>query len=79
MKEATGELSGSVVIVVSVGILIAFFYYVIWPKLDGNFKNQTACSKAVCSSASSNIDTRKGVYKTCTYKGGTIHNCKYKG
>lgn len=75
MKEATGELTGTIVVVVSVAILIAFFYYVIWPIMDNNFKSQTACSKAKCSTQ---IVTGKKGFVYCNYKGQTVE-CPYKG
>ena len=78
MKEATGELSSAVVVVVSVGILVAFFYYTVWPIIDNNYKSQTSCDKAVCSAK----PDAKG-FVECTYKNrnNTTQNikCKYKG
>lgn len=48
MKETTGELNLTIVVVIAVAILVAFFYYTIWPGLDRNFKANSSCSKAVC-------------------------------
>lgn len=48
MKEATGELNATVVVVISIGILSAFFYYTVWPTLNDNFTAQSKCSKAWC-------------------------------
>ena len=49
MKKAFGELSGGLIVIISVAILIAFFYLVVWPMIDNNFASQTRCEKAVCS------------------------------
>ena len=51
MKRAIGELSSAVLVVISVAILIAFFYYTVWPIIDHNFKTQTSCDKAVCDAS----------------------------
>ena len=48
MKKAVGELSNTVVVVIAVAILIAFFYYTVWPLIDNNFNAQTSCEKAIC-------------------------------
>ena len=48
MKEATGELNMTVVIVIAVGILAAFFYTVIWPAISNNFHSNANCNDAIC-------------------------------
>lgn len=48
MKEATGELNASVFVIMAVGVLIAFFYYTIWPLIKENIRHNTDCSKAIC-------------------------------
>ena len=48
MKEATGEVNFTLVVVMAVAILVAFFYYTLWPSLDANFKANSNCSRAVC-------------------------------
>lgn len=48
MKEATGELSSAIIVVICVAILIAFFSYTIWPIIKNNFDAQTSCDKAIC-------------------------------
>lgn len=49
MKEATGELNATVIVVIIVAMLVAFFYTVIWPALRNNLNENTACSKAICA------------------------------
>ncbi len=79
MKEATGELANLLIVVLSVAILVAFFYFTVWPIIDNNFKKQTACDKAVCEG----VDTDKDGLVNCVYKkknGDSIDiTCKYKG
>lgn len=48
MKKAVGDLSSGLIAVIAVAILIAFFYYTIWPMIQSNFKAQTSCEKAIC-------------------------------
>jgi hypothetical protein len=47
MKEATGELNMTVVTVVAVAAVGAFFYLVIWPGIKANIQANTYCSSAV--------------------------------
>ena len=48
MKEATGELNTTIIVVLAVGVLMAFFYYTLWPIIRTNFDNNSKCSKAIC-------------------------------
>jgi len=73
MKQATSELANLLVVAASVAILVAFFFFTIWPKMQNNFNSQTACEKAVCGTK----PDAKGMV-TCRYKNDTIR-CKYKG
>ena len=82
MKKAIGELSSTVIVVISVAILIAFFYYTVWPMIDNNFNSQTACEKAVCDirkGSDGKVITDNGKVQ-CTIPGkeGTFW-CNYKG
>ena len=49
MKEATGELNMTVVIVIAVAILAAFFYTLIWPLIKQNYDGNASCAKAICT------------------------------
>jgi predicted permease len=75
MKRAVGEVSSAVIVVFAVAILIAFFYYTVWPLISNNFNAQTSCDKAVCD-----INTKKDGKVECTIPGqeGTFW-CNYKG
>ncbi len=46
MKEATGELNMTVVTVVAIAALMAFFYLIIWPTIKTSLSLTTACSSA---------------------------------
>lgn len=68
MKEATGELNMTVIVAISIGILSAFFFGVIWPMINGNFNRNTQCSKAIC-------DCSKEVRETIENETGRKSNC----
>ncbi len=44
MKEATGELNMTVVTVVAIAAVAAFFYAFVWPSIKVNILNSTKCS-----------------------------------
>ncbi len=46
MKEATGELNMTVVTVVAIAAVAAFFYAFVWPSIKVNILNSTKCSNA---------------------------------
>ena len=48
MKEATGELNMTVVTVVAIAAVAAFFYAFVWPGIKNNIKASTYCATAVC-------------------------------
>lgn len=50
MKEATGELNMTVVTIVAIAALVAFFYLIIWPAIQTGMALQSACSSAGKSS-----------------------------
>ena len=77
MKEATGELNATVVVVLAIGVLIAFFYYTIWPIVKNNFDKNSQCSKAICEVTDEDGDG----YVTCYTKGNKskTFECVFKG
>lgn len=91
MKKATGDLASTVIVGLCVAILIAFFFYTIWPLIDNNFKSQTACEKAICETVDADGDGRvncilcdsitstdKDAWEHCKDKGEIIQ-CRFKG
>ena len=53
MKEATGELNMTVITVVAIAAIAAFFMAFVWPALKNNITRRTYCATAVCTSPSS--------------------------
>lgn len=62
MKEATGELNMTVVTVVAIAAVAAFFYAFVWPSVKNSITNSTKCANATCPS-------------TCTT--GSTCTCQY--
>ena len=82
MKEATGELNMSLIVISAVAGLSAFFFGWLWPNMQKNQEEHTACSYATCDK--NTLDANG--YVKCSYsyskngsnKSGVI-KCKYKG
>ena len=80
MKEATGELNMTVVIVLAVGILSVFFFAILWPSIKNTFIANSKCSDAVCDKSTLN----NGIV-TCKYydsegkQQGSSFTCAWKG
>ena len=49
MKEATGELNMTVVTVVAIAAIGAFFYAFVWPAIKNSIISSTLCADAICS------------------------------
>ena len=62
MKEATGELNMTVVTVVAIAAVAAFFYAFIWPSIQNSIEQSTKCSNVT------NCDCSGKTCK-CTYIG----------
>lgn len=84
MKEATSDLNATVVVVLAIAVLIAFFYYTLWPLLKNNFEKNSQCSKAICES----IDSDNDGFVNCCLKndancsiksGNNTFKCTFKG
>lgn len=46
MKEATGELNMTVITVVAIAAVAAFFYAFVWPMIKNNITRNTYCANA---------------------------------
>ena len=49
MKEATGELNMTVVTVVAIAAVAAFFYAFVWPGIRNQIQAATYCNMANCT------------------------------
>ena len=66
MKEATGELNMTVVTVVAIAAVAAFFYAFVWPSVKTSIQSATKCSSAICPSS-----CPAGQACQCTYYEGS--------
>lgn len=78
MKEATGELNATIIVVLVVGLLMAFFYFTLWPLIRINLDKTSKCSKAICEPCKNN--NGKCEYVKCHLSGKEEEfECVYKG
>jgi len=79
MKEATGELNMTVVTVVAIAAVGAFFYAFIWPRIKSNISSSTECANAVCTNCSTDSNGNRKC-TDCTSSDGekTGFSCTYK-
>ncbi len=84
MKEATGELNMTVVTVVAIAAVGAFFYAFVWPTIKNSIIASTNCAAAQCDQATCSTDSKSGATK-CTkcYYGPTFEEgpitCTFSG
>lgn len=63
MKEATGELNMTVVTIAAIAAVIALFYFLIWPMIEGGLTANTRCANAYgCSQCVNGQRTCAGYY-----------------
>ena len=87
MKEATGELNLTVIVVTIVALLSFFFFTILWPTIRSNFAKETRCDEAICpcpeKDSKGNCVVPENGEVTCTYtdSNGTKHDitCAWKG
>lgn len=69
MKEATGELNMTVVTVVAIAAVGAFFYAFVWPGIRNNIQASTYCAMADCNADYSQCTACKNDDCTETWQG----------
>ena len=74
MKEATGELNMTVVTVVAIGAVVAFFYAFVWPSIQNNIQAQNACSVGPNNTVGVSTDPD---YVSCSAITGSSYECTY--
>ena len=82
MKEATGELNMTVVIVIAVASLAAFFYTIIWPAISNNFHSNAKCADAICTCNDNNNKCQMAKCHVVDEEGnkvGDYFQCPWKG
>ncbi|MDE6284892.1 MAG: hypothetical protein K2M17_04030 [Bacilli bacterium] len=80
MKEVQGELNTTMIVLISVGILMAFFFSFMWPALNHNFESNSRCDDAVCDCKDGLTKEGDIYYCTCHVPKKTQEfKCVYKG
>ncbi len=79
MKEATGELNMTVFVVIVVGILAAFFYFMVWPMIRNNMAQNTKCSDSICESHPNSDGTVNCYYQDKNGNRSNTFTCVWKG
>ena len=86
MKETTSELNLTLIAVIAVGVLVAFFYFAVWPSLNTNFEQNSKCSRAWCENpckkGDNSCDEVTGQLATCWIgkkEDGKKVMCPWKG
>ncbi len=77
MKEATGELNVTVITVVAIAAVAAFFYAFIWPSIQNSLISSSACANAAPGLTQG--ATNSAGYISCGVlgDGGTTYTCNY--
>ncbi len=80
MKEATGELNMTVVTVVAIAAVAAFFYAFVWPMIKSNIESSTKCANASCDQSSCAPVGSKTVCNKCSSPGdpNTTFSCSFE-
>lgn len=79
MKEATGEVNMTVVIVIAVATLSVFFFAVLWPSIKNTFVANNKCSDAVCDPRTLNEGMVTCKYYKNGQQVGADFKCIWKG
>lgn len=75
MKEATGELNMTVIAVVAIAAVGAFFYAFVWPRIKGTVNSQSVCSNGANYSYG---NTKDADYVSCgSADAKGQYTCKY--
>ncbi len=79
MKEATGELNMTVVIVIAVAILSVFFFAILWPSIKNTFIANNKCSDAICDKNTLQDGMVDCKYYKNGHQEGPDFKCAWKG
>jgi len=79
MKQAIGELNGTLVVVIAIAALAAIFFTIIWPMLRNNMLDDATCSNAVCDIGVSATENNGMVYCYSPKDKTKVIWCPYKG
>ncbi len=78
MKEATGELNMTVITVVAIAAVAAFFYAFVWPNIKASLLLTTACNSVDASGSYEGDGVTCQGFK-CTDEDGHSKTCDASG
>lgn len=78
MKEAIGELNGSIIVIMAVGVLSAFFFTFMWPVLKDSMEFRSKCSDAICDKGF-NKNGRAYCYAPSDPTKTNVFECPFRG
>lgn len=76
MKEATGELNMTVITVVAIAAIAAFFYVFVWPGIRVSIANNNCAAECGKNSAGTEDHFKEAVKGN--FKEGSDYECKCK-
>lgn len=83
MREATGELNSTLVVVILAAGFSVFFFNVVWPLISDAIDRDTKCADAICQACDSGNDCATVTCTLPTESGGAdwtnSFECVYKG
>lgn len=84
MKEVTGELNMTLIVAISIGILAAFFFGIVWPMLNHNFQSEANCKSATCNCKEEIREANNGkcccwISKNTENPGDNVGSCSSDG
>lgn len=79
MKEAIGELNGTLVVVMAIAALAAIFFTIIWPMIRTNLQDDATCSNAVCDVGVSVGENNGSIYCYSPNDKNKVIYCPYRG
>ena len=77
MKEATGELNMTVIAVVAIAAVGAFFYAFVWPAIQNRLEANTICSTASPGLQQGENANEDGYINCGSLEGGNKFKCTY--
>lgn len=78
MKQAIGELNGTVIVFSAVAMLTAVFFMIIWPLVKDGFRQDEMCSNAVCANGYDDATFMTPCYNPQD-PARTIFECPFRG
>jgi len=77
MEKASGELNLTVITIVAIAAIAAFFYAFVWPAIQRNITNSQDCAAAICNCNPAAGQTM--LCADCTTLEGTPISCRLRG